>query len=57
MTYIIILAIVVIFFSWFSYRRKGSFYKERLVYREGQYNEPDSDADMQEQYDYLNKKE
>ncbi len=57
MTYIFIFVFIVIFFSWLSYSRRGGFRKERLIYREGDYQEDDSDADMQEQYSYLNKKE
>lgn len=55
---LLILAIVllVLFFAWRSYATNDSRQEETLVYLNGDDNDPDSDSDMQEQYDYLTNK-
>lgn len=58
MIYLLILTLLVLFFAWYSYFRNEQPEKkpEPLIYLQGNNTEGDSDSDMQEQYDYLNKK-
>lgn len=45
--------LLILFLSWYSYR--GQYVTNNLgIYRKGNDNTPDSDADMQEQYDFDN---
>lgn len=56
MIYILAIAFIVLLLAWISYNKQPRPEKEALVYREGNNLEPDSDADMQEQYNYRNHK-
>ena len=49
--------LIVLALSWFNSHRRIPAKAERLVYLQGrnEMNNPDSDADMQEQYDYRKK--
>lgn len=51
----LVIIIIVLVLAWISFSGKQPI-KRPLVYRQGDNRDPDSDADMQEQYEYINKK-
>jgi len=56
MMYLILaLILLVLFLAWISFTDQKRL-KQHFIYTKGENTEPDSDADMQEQYDYENKK-
>ncbi len=54
MTIIITILFVVLFLAWKSYANQESKKEKPLIYMQGENVDDDSDADMQEQYKYIN---
>jgi hypothetical protein len=53
MSYVLLVIIVtVLIFAWATRKKQKAVSAQQLVYRKGDNPHPDSDADMQEQYDH-----